>query len=71
MPRRARHRLPWATLSSTRDIPLIDTGAELVGHRDYCPGSLVFRDGLPAAILADAFGMSARSAVALSLWPGE
>ncbi|MFF0517331.1 hypothetical protein ACFYTC_01380 [Actinomadura nitritigenes] len=59
MPRRAQHHLPWATLSSTRDFPLIDTGAELVGHRDYCPGSVVFRDRLPAAILADAFGMSA------------
>ncbi|GAA4582942.1 phosphotransferase [Planotetraspora phitsanulokensis] len=23
----------------------------LVGHRDYCPGNVVFRDGLPAALI--------------------
>ncbi|MEV5829789.1 aminoglycoside phosphotransferase family protein [Spirillospora sp. NPDC052242] len=41
----------WATLPGTQDIPLIDTDAELVGHRDYCPGNVVFRDGLPAALI--------------------
>jgi aminoglycoside phosphotransferase (APT) family kinase protein len=25
--------------------------AELVTHRDYCPGNVVFRDGLPAALI--------------------
>src|SRR5215472_1436647 len=25
--------------------------AELVSHRDYCPGNVVFRDGLPAALI--------------------
>jgi aminoglycoside phosphotransferase (APT) family kinase protein len=30
--------------------PLFDE-AELVGHRDYCPGNVVFRDGLPAALI--------------------
>ncbi|WP_433701064.1 phosphotransferase enzyme family protein [Nocardiopsis sp. CA-288880] len=24
---------------------------ELVGHRDYCPGNVVFREGLPAALI--------------------
>jgi hypothetical protein len=24
---------------------------ELVGHRDFCPGNVVFRDGLPAAMI--------------------
>ncbi|RSN71993.1 phosphotransferase enzyme family protein [Actinomadura sp. WAC 06369] len=41
----------WATLPGTRHIPLVDAGAELVGHRDYCPGNVVFRDGLPAALI--------------------
>ena len=26
--------------------------AELVSHRDYCPGNVVFRDGLPVALIA-------------------
>ncbi|WP_347257173.1 aminoglycoside phosphotransferase family protein [Actinomadura sp. RB99] len=62
----------WATLPGTEAIPLVDTGAELVGHRDYCPGNVVFRNGLPAALIdfdlarpttrvydiANAYGMS-------------
>ncbi|MFD0686120.1 phosphotransferase enzyme family protein [Actinomadura fibrosa] len=41
----------WATLPGTEGIPLVDGGAELVGHRDYCPGNVVFRYGLPAALI--------------------
>jgi hypothetical protein len=28
-----------------------DSPPELVSHRDYCPGNVVFRDGLPAALI--------------------
>ncbi|MDP9393363.1 MAG: aminoglycoside phosphotransferase family protein [Actinomycetota bacterium] len=31
-------------------IPLFDR-PELVSHQDYCPGNVVFRDGLPAALI--------------------
>lgn len=31
--------------------PPADGPAELVSHRDYCPGNVVFRDGLPAALI--------------------
>jgi Ser/Thr protein kinase RdoA (MazF antagonist) len=41
----------WATLPGTAGIPLIDTEAELVGHRDYCPGNVVFQNGLPVALI--------------------
>lgn len=41
----------WATHPGTAGIPLVDTEAELVSHRDYCPGNVVFRDGLPAALI--------------------
>ncbi|WP_433324443.1 phosphotransferase enzyme family protein [Spirillospora sp. CA-294931] len=41
----------WATLPGTERIPLVDTPSELVGHRDYCPGNVVFRDGLPVALI--------------------
>ncbi len=30
---------------------LIDGEPELISHRDYCPGNVVFRDGLPAALI--------------------
>jgi Ser/Thr protein kinase RdoA (MazF antagonist) len=29
----------------------VEEEAELVSHRDYCPGNVVFRDGLPAALI--------------------
>ncbi len=29
----------------------VTAGAELVSHRDYYPGNVVFRDGLPAALI--------------------
>lgn len=31
--------------------PPVDGPPELVTHRDYCPGNVVFRDGLPAALI--------------------
>jgi hypothetical protein len=37
--------------AETVRIPPVDDEAELVGHRDYCPGNVVFRDGLPAALI--------------------
>jgi len=30
---------------------LDEAAPELVSHRDYCPGNVVFRDGLPAALI--------------------
>lgn len=32
-------------------LPPVDGQPELVSHRDYCPGNVVFRDGLPAALI--------------------
>ena len=37
--------------ADTVDLPTVDEPAELVSHRDYCPGNVVFRDGLPAALI--------------------
>ncbi|MDN3354968.1 aminoglycoside phosphotransferase family protein [Actinomadura sp. DC4] len=37
--------------AETVRISPVDGEAELVGHRDYCPGNVVFRDGLPAALI--------------------
>jgi hypothetical protein len=31
--------------------PPVEGEPELVSHRDYCPGNVVFRDGLPAALI--------------------
>jgi hypothetical protein len=31
-------------------VPLFET-PELISHQDYCPGNVVFRDGLPAALI--------------------
>ena len=31
-------------------LPLFDA-PELVAHQDYCPGNVVFRDGLPRAFI--------------------
>jgi Ser/Thr protein kinase RdoA (MazF antagonist) len=41
----------WGSNPGTAGIPFVDDEAELVGHRDYCPGNVVFRDGLPAALI--------------------
>jgi Ser/Thr protein kinase RdoA (MazF antagonist) len=37
--------------SETVAIGPVDGDPELVSHRDYCPGNVVFRDGLPAALI--------------------
>ncbi|MFN2591575.1 MAG: phosphotransferase enzyme family protein, partial [Candidatus Dormibacteria bacterium] len=39
----------WGSLPGT-PVPL-PAAPELVGHADYCPGNVVFRDGLPAALI--------------------
>lgn len=41
----------WWTVPGTAGIPFVDSEAELVSHRDYCPGNVVFRGGLPAALI--------------------
>jgi Ser/Thr protein kinase RdoA (MazF antagonist) len=41
----------WGGLPGTGRIGLPDPDAELVSHRDYCQGNVVFRDGLPAALI--------------------
>jgi Phosphotransferase enzyme family len=44
----------WGAIPGTPDVadlpPLVDV-PELVSHQDYCPGNVVFRDGLPAALI--------------------
>jgi Ser/Thr protein kinase RdoA (MazF antagonist) len=43
----------WGAIPGTRPpgvVPLFDV-AELVSHQDYCPGNVVFRDGLPVALI--------------------
>lgn len=42
------NRLPGA---ATVTLPPLDSDPELVSHRDYCPGNVVFRDGRPAALI--------------------
>ena len=32
-------------------VPALFDRPELVAHQDYCPGNVVFRDGLPAALI--------------------
>jgi Ser/Thr protein kinase RdoA (MazF antagonist) len=39
----------WGTLPGA-PVPL-PLAPELVGHADYCPGNVVFRDGLPVALI--------------------
>jgi len=43
----------WGGLPGTSAIDRepVEGEPELVGHRDYCPGNVVFRDGLPAALI--------------------
>jgi hypothetical protein len=41
-------RIPGAEPAGV--VPLFDS-PELVSHQDYCPGNVVFRDGLPAALI--------------------
>ena len=43
----------WGSIPGTPPagvVPLFDV-PELVSHQDYCPGNVVFRDGLPAAFI--------------------
>jgi hypothetical protein len=41
----------WGGIPGGRPGPPNDEDTELVGHRDYCPGNVVFRDGLPSALI--------------------
>lgn len=43
----------WGSIpgTGTAALPPVDGKPELVSHRDYCPGNVVFRDGLPAALI--------------------
>ncbi|MFC0680641.1 phosphotransferase enzyme family protein [Lysobacter korlensis] len=41
-------RIPGAPVANV--VPLFET-PELVAHSDYCPGNVVFRDGVPAAFI--------------------
>jgi aminoglycoside phosphotransferase (APT) family kinase protein len=40
----------WGTAPGLPAVRVSDD-AELVSHRDYCPGNVVFRDGRPAALI--------------------
>jgi hypothetical protein len=43
----------WGSVPGTPPagvVPLFDV-PELISHQDYCPGNVVFRDGLPAAFI--------------------
>jgi len=42
----------WGAIPGTPTgvVPLFEK-PELVSHQDYCPGNVVFRDGLPAALI--------------------
>jgi aminoglycoside phosphotransferase (APT) family kinase protein len=43
----------WGGIPGSDTVPIgpVDGEPELVSHRDYCPGNVVFRDGLPAALI--------------------
>jgi Phosphotransferase enzyme family len=41
----------WMPVTRPGGPPPVDGELELVGHRDYCPGNVVFRHGLPAALI--------------------
>ena len=41
----------WGGIPGTAALPPVDGEPELVSHRDYCPGNVVFRAGLPAALI--------------------
>jgi hypothetical protein len=43
----------WGSIPGTPPsgvVPLFDV-PELISHQDYCPGNVVFREGLPAALI--------------------
>lgn len=43
----------WGGIPGANTVAIgpVDGEAELVSHRDYCPGNVVFRSGLPAALI--------------------
>ncbi len=43
----------WGLISGQDgvDVPALFERPELVGHQDHCPGNVVFRSGLPAALI--------------------
>lgn len=41
----------WGGLPGSASLPHIDHPSELVSHRDYCPGNVVFRNNRPAALI--------------------
>lgn len=41
----------WGGLPGNATTPRIDHPAELVSHRDYCPGNVVFCEGRPVALI--------------------
>jgi hypothetical protein len=41
----------WGGIPGSDTVGRVDGEPELVSHRDYCPGNVVFRDGLPAALI--------------------
>jgi hypothetical protein len=43
----------WGRIPGARpaDLPALFHQPELVSHQDYCPGNVVFRGGLPAALI--------------------
>lgn len=41
----------WMPVLRPGGPPAVDGDLELVGHRDYCAGNVVFRRGLPAALI--------------------
>ena len=48
----------WGRLPGSAAVgkQAVEAEGELVGHRDYCPGGVLFRDGLPAALIG--FGLA-------------
>jgi aminoglycoside phosphotransferase (APT) family kinase protein len=47
------HDAVWGGIPGADTVAIgpVDGEPELVSHRDYCPGNVVFRDGLPAALI--------------------
>ena len=43
----------WGSIPGQQHVtvPALFTRPELVAHQDYCPGNVVFRSGLPAAVI--------------------
>ena len=41
----------WGTIPGATPAKSRGGEQEIVSHRDYCPGNVVFRDGLPAALI--------------------